>query len=192
MPNFTDVWNKSGMILGAFSPEEGRVLYEKAMFCGVNALYVEIGSYLGRSSSILGQVANFNSSELICIDPFIDGCGQLNLLPEQMRGIFEANMKKVGVKYKLYPMKSEEAEKQLQEIKIDLLFIDGDHRYEGVKTDCRLWFPKVKVGGYALFHDYQGEGWPGVKKAVDEAIKSKQFTSEGIMQSLLVLRRING
>ena len=37
---------------------------------------------------------------------------------------------------------------------IALLFIDGDHSYEGVKMDTLSWEPKVKKGGTILFHDY--------------------------------------
>lgn len=36
---------------------------------------------------------------------------------------------------------------------IDLLFIDGDHSYEGVSRDIAAWLPYVKPGGVAIFHD---------------------------------------
>lgn len=37
--------------------------------------------------------------------------------------------------------------------KIDLLFIDGDHTYKGVKNDWDLYSPLVKKGGLIVFHD---------------------------------------
>jgi predicted O-methyltransferase YrrM len=37
--------------------------------------------------------------------------------------------------------------------KIDLLFIDGDHTYEGVKADFEKYLPLVKKGGLIAFHD---------------------------------------
>jgi len=37
--------------------------------------------------------------------------------------------------------------------KFDLMFIDGDHSYEGVKNDFEKWTPHLKVGGYVLFDD---------------------------------------
>ncbi|MDH5202921.1 MAG: class I SAM-dependent methyltransferase, partial [Nitrospirota bacterium] len=47
--------------------------------------------------------------------------------------------------------------KKLMEIlrgrKIDFLFIDGDHRYTGVKKDFHLYSPLVKPGGLIAFHD---------------------------------------
>ncbi|MCU0561207.1 MAG: class I SAM-dependent methyltransferase [Desulfobacterales bacterium] len=36
---------------------------------------------------------------------------------------------------------------------IDFLFIDGDHRYEGVKTDFALYRPLMAPGGAVAFHD---------------------------------------
>jgi len=58
---------------------------------------------------------------------------------------------------------------------IDLLFIDGDHTYEGVKRDL-WWTHWVKPNGYVLFHDcYDFEDpsivhrvVPGVNEAVSE------------------------
>ena len=37
--------------------------------------------------------------------------------------------------------------------KVDFLFIDGDHTYEGVKQDYELYSPLVKKGGWIGFHD---------------------------------------
>ena len=39
---------------------------------------------------------------------------------------------------------------------VDMLFIDGDHSYEGVKQDFENFYPLVKMGGYILFHDIVG------------------------------------
>jgi predicted O-methyltransferase YrrM len=37
--------------------------------------------------------------------------------------------------------------------KLDLLFIDGDHSYEGVKQDYEMYSKLVKKGGIIAFHD---------------------------------------
>ena len=39
------------------------------------------------------------------------------------------------------------------EKKIDVLFIDGDHSYEGVKKDWEMYGPLVREGGIIAFHD---------------------------------------
>lgn len=36
---------------------------------------------------------------------------------------------------------------------VDFLFIDGDHRYEGVKRDYEMYSPLVRSGGVIAFHD---------------------------------------
>lgn len=51
---------------------------------------------------------------------------------------------------------------------IDILFIDGDHRYEAVKQDYALFSPFVRKGGLIIFHDTNHLSLPGIKKAVDE------------------------
>lgn len=37
--------------------------------------------------------------------------------------------------------------------RLDLLFIDGDHSYAGVRTDFELYSPLVRPGGLVAFHD---------------------------------------
>lgn len=41
----------------------------------------------------------------------------------------------------------------LNKDKLDFLFIDGDHTYEGVKQDFEMYSTFVKKGGYIGFHD---------------------------------------
>ena len=36
---------------------------------------------------------------------------------------------------------------------VDLLFIDGDHSYEGVRQDFENFYPMLKIGGHVIFHD---------------------------------------
>ena len=53
---------------------------------------------------------------------------------------------------------------------LDLVFIDGDHRYGAVSADLDAWIPKVKPGGILAGHDYYagGSSFPGVHRAVVE------------------------
>ena len=41
--------------------------------------------------------------------------------------------------------------------KCDILLIDGDHSYEGVKSDYNHWKDNLKQGGHLLFHDSCGK-----------------------------------
>jgi len=56
---------------------------------------------------------------------------------------------------------------------LDLVFVDGDHSYNGAHTDIVAWWPKVRPGGILAGHDYTLT-WPGVMRAVNElAIENK-------------------
>jgi predicted O-methyltransferase YrrM len=39
----------------------------------------------------------------------------------------------------------------------DVVFIDGDHSYEGVEADTRLAFDVVRPGGLVIWHDFHGD-----------------------------------
>lgn len=47
---------------------------------------------------------------------------------------------------------------------VDLLFIDGDHSYQGVKSDWEAYKIFLKAGSIVIFHDW---GWAeGVKRVI--------------------------
>ncbi len=56
---------------------------------------------------------------------------------------------------------------------IDLLFIDGDHSYDGITADIECWFPNVRIGGYIAFHNYNDPVWPDVTVVVNELMKNQ-------------------
>lgn len=68
----------------------------------------------------------------------------------------------------------------------DMIFIDGDHTYEGCKGDIVLWLPHIKSGGIIAVHDYRKDLLthkldgpnpkrllPDVDRAVDELLMNK-------------------
>lgn len=55
----------------------------------------------------------------------------------------------------------------IQNESLDLIHIDGDHSFEGVRADLHAYFPKMKRGGVISGHDYKARQY-GVKRAVDE------------------------
>ena len=64
---------------------------------------------------------------------------------------------------------------------INLLLIDADHSYEGVKGDYELWKDRVLAGGVIVFHDINGAvGEDGVKKFWQE-VKVGEDTDEIIL-----------
>lgn len=55
----------------------------------------------------------------------------------------------------------------------ELLFVDGDHSYEGARADLERWGELVRPGGHVLFHDAvdtagYGNVYPGVAQVVAE------------------------
>ena len=52
-------------------------------------------------------------------------------------------------------------ERALRGRPLDLLFIDGDHSYEGVRRDYLLYSPLVREGGLVAFHDITPGGGAG-------------------------------
>jgi predicted O-methyltransferase YrrM len=66
--------------------------------------------------------------------------------------------------------------------KADLIFIDGDHSYEGCKRDVEHYIPcNLRPGGYFALHDYYGwydelkQNKSPIKRVIDEIIESENF-----------------
>jgi hypothetical protein len=53
---------------------------------------------------------------------------------------------------------------------VDMVFIDGDHRYETVVKDIKKAYELLMPRGLICGHDYGHPNWPGVKQAVDEYV----------------------
>jgi lipopolysaccharide biosynthesis glycosyltransferase len=71
---------------------------------------------------------------------------------------------------------------------LDLIYIDGDHSYEGVKRDLMLSQKWVRPGGYICGHDYAMNHAKahhhyefGVKRAVDEFCKEYGYRIWGFL-----------
>jgi predicted O-methyltransferase YrrM len=60
-----------------------------------------------------------------------------------------------------------EAKKLLKNDKLDVLFIDADHTYSGVKTDYTMYSSLVKKGGIIAFHDISGSPQNNVNSVSD-------------------------
>jgi hypothetical protein len=63
---------------------------------------------------------------------------------------------------------------QVPDGSLALVYIDGDHSYEGCLRDIVAWFPKLGPGAVMAFHDYENPVY-GVKRAVTYFVESHQL-----------------
>ena len=68
--------------------------------------------------------------------------------------------------------------KKIDMSKIDYVFLDGGHDYETVKNDLNNCSEVIDNNGTVLCDDYNLSYAPGVKKAIDEFIKNKDYKCE--------------
>jgi SAM-dependent methyltransferase len=136
--------------------DEGKELWQLAQ--GKRVL--EIGSYCGCSTVSLAQTAH----SVTAVDPH-DGRG--TPCPQPTREKLLANLRRyeVGDRVKAHSSLAE-----LNGETFDLVFIDGDHSYEAVRSDIKEARGRLMPGGVVAFHDYRSPSDPGVTRAVDELI----------------------
>ena len=159
-----EIWkkNKSTPLIAR---EEAQVLFDIARKLPKGSLIVEIGSYEGRSSSILASVADARDLRLICIDSFDNNTrAEVYRAGHTGEKVFREEILAKFKNVTLLKMTSNRAAKKVNE-KIDYIFIDGDHSYERVSDDLSNWLPKLRRGGYVSLHDYDCELFWGIKKA---------------------------
>jgi predicted O-methyltransferase YrrM len=144
---------------GWLSAGQARVLWDAARAVRAPGRIVEIGSFRGRSTIVLASAARAGV-DLVAIDPHGGSDrGPQEIEADALRGdadhaTFESNLGRAGVRDRVrhVRMLSREA---LAEVTgdIDLLYIDGAHRYRPVREDIELWGARVGPGGTMLMHD---------------------------------------
>jgi predicted O-methyltransferase YrrM len=83
---------------------------------------------------------------------------------------------------------SDQELQQLADGSLDWIYVDADHRYEGVKKDLEVAIKKVKKNGIIAGDDYiEKQGW-GVVKAVNELLETRQVELILIKNYQFVLR----
>jgi predicted O-methyltransferase YrrM len=108
----------------------------------------------------------------------------------------EANLQRAGVTdfvNRQVRASSKVAESWKQDI--ELLFVDADHRYNGIVSDLRHWCKFVIVGGKVALHDYPGfEGIDDTAKAVRRVLLSRpdiwRIVADRQAGSIIVLERL--
>jgi cephalosporin hydroxylase len=119
----------------------------------------EIGTFDGGTSLLFNRFLP-SLQFMLCIDLYVKNKAYLKLLNPPKRSLYFFDM----------PSYTDSAvskvRKRLKGRMIDVLFIDGDHRYEGVKSDFVHYRSLVRDGGMILLHDIKesgdgGRAWAG-------------------------------
>ena len=118
-----------------------------------NLNILEIGSWLGAGST---QILAPHSSTLVCVDHWLgnesDDHRRIAAAADPFL-VFMENMKPFGDRVIPIRTDSRNLRNLLREGTFDFIFIDGDHRYEGVKSDIEICLALVKPGGVIAGHD---------------------------------------
>lgn len=129
----------------------------------------EIGAYTGTSTCCFGLAAvDFGGKKIISIDTWNN-----EGMAEGLRDTW-SDFKRTTSEFSdfIIPVRGFSAD-VVDEVRnltasLDLLFIDGDHSYEGVKADWENYRNFLTTGAIVVFHDI---GWAeGVQRVINEDV----------------------
>jgi predicted O-methyltransferase YrrM len=154
---------------------------------------VEIGSYCGRSTVVLGAAlsasGNPNGVKIYAIDPHDGIVGALDQGVQRVaptRHRFLQNIANAGITHLVEPIVQKSIEVQWDKT-ISFLFVDGLHDYFNVARDFYHFEPWIAPDGLIAFHDY-ADYYPGVKTFVDELLARGVYEKIHQVLSLIVVR----
>ena len=143
-------------------------------------VYAEVGVFEGEFAAFLLRA--LEPSRLYMMDLFQGHCGSgnqdgnffkmidLNKSFQDLHQIYTGDERVV-----IQRGNSRDLLSDLDDNSLDMIYIDGDHGYEGCKSDLELAYKKCKSGGYICGHDYEMNMAKaqtayvfGVQRAVDE------------------------
>lgn len=158
--------------------DEAALLYRLARDAG-RATIVEIGRFKG-GSTVLFAAAMEEGSALWSYDlhvPALPGLRGAELDAELADAL-----RRLGRDAGVHLVVGDSRTVDLPPGPFDILFVDGDHSYEGARADIERWSPHVREGGHLLFHDAVDTGgygnvYPGVQRAVAEVSAGSSFVA---------------
>lgn len=156
-------------------------LYDLARAPGVSDV-VEIGSYLGASATAFAcglRDAGKTTARVYCVDTWNnDAMSDGN---RDTMSAFRRNTQAFGDM--IVPTRGWSTEVvntiAARAVAIDLLFVDGDHSYDGCLSDWQAYMLLLKPGAWVAFHDI---GWaPGVQRVVAEQVRPRVRTERRLV-----------
>jgi len=161
--------------------------------------YLEIGTYTGHSLSTILQ--SKYKSKFMGIDTFNSWADGKNMNLEKITNDNIKKFNKYNYQVNMYKGNSKHKDtfnkvKEYFPDGIDLLFIDGDHSYQGILNDFELYFPLVNKNGYIVFDDYlpykEGNIDREPPKAINEILNkyNNQIKNIGLTDDVLEIYKI--
>lgn len=192
-PSYADIADRVNGLDGWMSREQGQRLFDAASRCPVSGCIVEIGSFRGKSTVVLATAAP-SGAEVVAIDPHAGN----DRGPQEIEGfeaeaeddheIFLANLANAGVADRVRHVRafSDAAHGEVAGA-IDVLYVDGAHRFGPARADIRDWGARVCGGGTLLIHDSFSS--VGVTLAIyRELVSGRRFRYLGRSRSLAEFR----
>lgn len=192
-PDLATVTARVADVQGWMSPGQASTLYDAANGCPDGGTIVEIGSFQGRSTIVLAS-ATASDVSVIAIDPHAGN----DRGPQEYDGFeqaaaddhdtFIANLERAGVRDRVRHVRMF-SDAALGEIEgaVDVLYIDGAHRYAPARADIRDWGARVGDGGTMLIHDSFSS--IGVTLAIlRELLLGSRFRYVGRSRSMTIYR----
>ena len=157
--SFDAVYRSIADVQGWMTRAQACRLWDRALPLEPGDRIVEIGSYHGRSAIVLASAAA-EGVEVIAIDPHGGNArGPLEWDSGFDEGQadherFVANLRNAGVLHRIRHLRkaSQDATDDVFG-EVELLYIDGAHRYNPALADIVRWGAKVAPGGTMLIHD---------------------------------------
>ena len=156
---FDSAWAATAQVEGWMTHDQARRLWDRASELADGSRIVEIGSFRGRSTIILASAAP-GGTTVVAIDPHLgtDRGPQEIVTTEQLgqsdNDVFTHNLEQAHVAETVRHVRKLSTD-ALGDVEgpIDLLYIDGAHRYAPARADMVQWGSRVAEGGTLLVHD---------------------------------------
>lgn len=132
-----------------------------------NSVVLEVGTLFGMGSSKI-ILSSPNVARLYCVEPFFadapdyDKGREYDNLGKTMRALDEHGKRAV-----LIVAESIQAAPMFADGSLDMVFIDGDHRYSRASRDIDLWWPKLRRGGMMCGDDMDADDWDEAHIEID-------------------------
>jgi predicted O-methyltransferase YrrM len=185
-----DAWTAAKDLPGFLLEHEARFLGMLAACAPRTGVIVEIGSFKGKSTVILGKIAErYGIGPVVAIDPHNFNNAELidhrSTPAATSYDDFLRNVQHAGVSQfiEVHRGFSSDVARDWNR-PIRFLWIDGDHSYPGAKSDFDSFMPHLVPGGFVALHDALHEFSGPIRVFVEDMLRSDSFGPAGFVNSI--------